>query len=89
MEMGPNHCRIAENRVLLHIHLAQVGCVLEKVVQCGHGKVIIEVDRGEWEALAEGRYEASELSLPSYNPSSPWTEKCATFSGRTRKRLEK
>lgn len=42
-------------RVLLHIHLAPVGCVLQKVLQDGHGEVIVvDVDLGEMRALYEG-----------------------------------
>jgi hypothetical protein len=35
-------------RVLFHIHLAPVGCVLQKVLQDRHGEVIVvEVDIGD------------------------------------------
>ena len=51
-------CIIAlqRDRVLFHIHLAPGGCVLQKVLQDGHGEVIaVEVDLVELRALTEGR----------------------------------
>ena len=63
--------------------------MVEKVVQCGHGKVtIIEVDHGERKAPAEGRYEGSKLRI--FHPPTLWspgTAECATFSGRTQRDL--
>ena len=47
---------LPRGRVLLHGHLAHVGCVVEKVTQEIHGEVVvIEIDLGELGALAEGR----------------------------------
>ena len=47
---------LQRGRVLFHIHLAPVGCVLQKVLQDGHGEVIaVEVDLVELRALTEGR----------------------------------
>ena len=47
---------LQRGRVLFHIHLAPVGCVLEKGLQGAHGEVIVvEVDLVELSALTEGR----------------------------------
>ena len=47
---------LQRGRVLFHIHLAPVGCVLQKVLQDGHGEVIVvEVDIGDLRALFECR----------------------------------
>ena len=51
-------CIIAlqRDRVLFHIHLAPVGCVLQKVLQDGHGEItVVEVDIGDLRALFEYR----------------------------------
>ena len=47
---------LQRGRILFHIHLAPVGCVLQKVLQGAHGEVIVvEVDLVELSALTEGR----------------------------------
>ena len=51
-------------KVLLLIHFPPVGCVQQNVLQDGHTEVIvIQVDLGDPGALAEGRYEDSELRV--------------------------
>ena len=47
---------LQRGRVLFHIHLAPVDCVLQKVLQDGHGEaIVVEVDLGELRAMCEGR----------------------------------
>ena len=47
---------LQRGRVLFHIHLAPVGCVLQKVLQEGHGEfIVVEVDIGDLRALFECR----------------------------------
>ena len=47
---------LQRDRVLFHIHLAPVGCVLQKVLREGHGEfIVVEVDIGDLRALFECR----------------------------------
>ena len=47
---------LQRGRILFHIHLAPVGCVLQKVLQEGHGEfIVVEVDIGDLRALFECR----------------------------------
>ena len=47
---------LQRGRILFHIHLAPVGCVLQKVIQEGHGElIVVEVDIGDLRALFEYR----------------------------------
>ena len=55
---------LQRGRILFHINLAPVGCVLQKVLQDGHGEVIVvEVDIFELRALSEGRWDGIELGV--------------------------
>lgn len=58
---------LQRGRIQLLGKLAQIGCMIQKVLQNSHGDVIvIEIDPGELGALAQGRQEGNELRV--YHP---------------------